>query len=104
MELYKKQGINPFSSIILLFIQLPIIFALYRLFMSSGLPSINTDLLYHFVHVPAIVNIQFLHLVNIASKSLFLAVIAGISTFIQIRLSMPPAPKAKEGLLGPKTP
>lgn len=104
MALYKQQGINPFSSILLIFIQLPVIFALYKVFLSSGLPSINTDLLYSFVQAPALVNIKFLNLLDISHKSLLLAVIAGVSTFIQIRLSMPPSPKAKEGLLGPKTP
>ena len=93
MGLYKKQGINPFSSILLIFIQLPVIFALYKVFLSSGLPSINTDLLYHFISVPAIVNIKFLNLIDIAGKSLILAIIAGVSTYIQIRFSLPPKPK-----------
>lgn len=93
MALYKKEGLNPFLGIFLLFIQLPVIFALYKVFLSSGLPSVNTGLLYGFVAVPAAINIQFLGFFDIVGKSLILALIAGITTYIQIRLSMPIAPK-----------
>ncbi len=97
MKLYKEQGINPFSSILLILIQLPVIFALYKVFLSSGLPSINTELLYSFVSIPAHINIKFLDLVDISGKSLILALIAGVSTYVQIRLSMPPKPKTATG-------
>lgn len=105
MEIYKKEGINPFMGILLLFIQLPIIIALYRVFLSSGFPKINTSLLYPFVftHVPHAVNIYFLNLINISSKSLILAILAGVTSFIQIRYSMPPSPK-KDPAAAPKSP
>src|SRR5579872_2128083 len=35
MELYKEHGVNPFSSILLLIIQLPILIALYRIILSN---------------------------------------------------------------------
>lgn len=104
MALYKKEGINPFMGILLLFIQLPIIIALYRVFLSSGFPKINGSLLYSFVHAPVPdPSIYFLTLIDISSKSLILALIAGITSFIQIRYSMPPAPK-KDPSVAPKTP
>ncbi len=95
MALYKKAGVNPFSGIFLVLIQIPIILALYSVFLRSGLPTVNADLLYSFVRVPE-VNMNFLGLVNIAHKSLLLSLIAGLTQFIQIRFSMPPTPKAKE--------
>ncbi len=96
MNLYKTQNINPFSGILLVFIQLPIIFALYSVFLHSGLPVVNTDLLYSFVKVP-VVNMIFLGWVNIAQKSIILSVIAAVCQFLQIRLTMPKvAPKAAD--------
>lgn len=63
MELYKEAGISPFSSILLIFIQLPIVIALY-LSVSRGagipLPDINTDLLYSFVPVPQMIDMIFI--------------------------------------------
>lgn len=92
MELYKTNNINPFASIILIIIQLPIVFALYRVFL-TGFQNIQTDLLYHTVSVPAMLSTNFLGLIDITERSLVLAVLAGVSSFIQIRYSMPVAPK-----------
>ena len=51
-EVYKKNKINPFSSIIILFIQIPVIFALYFAIW-KGLPVIKTEILYSFVKNPS---------------------------------------------------
>lgn len=87
IEYYREKGINPFSGIFILLIQLPIIIGLYRVFLKSGLPAINTALLYKFVSVPESVNMMFLNIINIAHKSITLALIAGITTYIQISLA-----------------
>lgn len=92
MGFYKKNGINPFSSILLLIVQLPIIFALYRIFYTTGLSSVSADILYSFVAVPAHINTLFLGLVDIAQKSAVLAVVAAVSQFLQIHFSAPKAP------------
>jgi YidC/Oxa1 family membrane protein insertase len=91
MEYYKEKGINPFASIFVLIIQLPILIGLYRVFIKSGLPQINTALLYSFIGAPVAVNMIFLGLINISEKSIILAIIAGISTYFQIKLSTPAA-------------
>lgn len=93
LELYKKKNINPFGSIAVVFIQLPIIFALYFVFLRAGLPVLNTDLLYAFTPHPESINMNFLGLINITHKSYFLALLAGLSSFFQIRFSMPPYQK-----------
>jgi len=95
MALYKEKKINPFSSILVIFIQLPIIFALYFVFLRSGLPDINQGLLYSFVSHPTQINMDFLGLINITQKSVFLALLAGISSFYQIRFSIPPMKKSE---------
>jgi YidC/Oxa1 family membrane protein insertase len=96
MALYKEKKINPFSSLLVILIQLPIIFALYFVFLRSGLPSLNEALLYDFIPRPEGINMNFLGLVNITGKSILLALFAGITSFFQIRYSMPAYKKASD--------
>lgn len=86
MELYKSKKVSPFSSIFMLLIQLPIIYALYSIFIHSGLPVVNASLLY-FTHVPN-VNMHFLGLIDIGAKSVLLAVFAAIAQFLQLHFSL----------------
>lgn len=98
MALYKERGINPFSGILLMFIQLPIIFALYFIFLSGGLPVVNTSLLYSFISVPSLVNMHFLGFLDITKMSIVVALLAAITQYFQIKLSLPPiTAKAKFG-------
>lgn len=94
MDLYKEKGIRPFVGFFLILIQLPIIFALYRMFLHSGLPQINIDLLYSFVHIPDFVSMIFLNFIDISQKSLGLALFVGATTFLQSKIMMPNKPKA----------
>jgi YidC/Oxa1 family membrane protein insertase len=98
MALYKDKKINPFSSILPVLIQLPIIFALYFIFLKAGLPKVDETLLYSFVSKPENINMEFLGFINITAKSLFLALLAGVSSFFQIRLSMPAYVEKKDGV------
>jgi YidC/Oxa1 family membrane protein insertase len=59
MNLYKTEKTNPFAGIFLVLIQLPILFALYRVFWAGGLPVIHTDLLYSFVTAPLLAVVPF---------------------------------------------
>lgn len=100
MALYKDAGINPFSSILLLFIQIPIVIALYLSVYSGGgipLPQINADLLYSFIPVPLAASMLFLGVFDIASKSVSLAFLAGLTQFFQAKLAFPAQPKPAEG-------
>lgn len=88
-EVYRKNKINPFSSIVVLFIQIPVIFALYFAIW-KGLPLIQTELLYSFVPNPENVNMNFLGIIDISQSKVFiLAFIAGITQFFQAKLAMP---------------
>lgn len=87
-ELYRENKINPFASILLIFIQIPIVLALYFIFLRAGLPDIKEELLYSFIPIPSSVDIFFLGFIDISAKSLGLALLAGISNFFQIRYSL----------------
>lgn len=92
MELYQQHGMNPFSvfsGCLYIIIQIPIIFALYWVFF-KGLPNLNADLLYAFVTLPETVNMHFLGAFNMTEKSILIALLAGISQYFQIKLSIPP--------------
>ena len=98
MDAYKKEGINPFASILPMFIQIPVIIALYLSVLRGGgvpLPEINSDLLYSFIPTPETINVMFLGLLDITTKNLPLAILAGIAQFLQVRLTMP-APKPQD--------
>lgn len=93
MELFREADVNPFLSILLLFIQIPIVIALYFAVYKGGgvaLPEINTILLYSFIPTPETVNMIFLGFMDITMKSLPLAVLAGVTQFIHTHLSLPP--------------
>jgi len=93
MELFKEAKVNPFSSILLLFIQIPFFLALYFTVYSGGgvkLPEINTALLYSFVQIPETVNMLFLGLIDITTKNIPLAFLAGLTQYIHTNLSLPP--------------
>jgi len=79
-DLYKEHKTNPFSGCLLVFIQIPIILALYYVFF-NGI-NFNSDVLYSFVHIPNPVNMNFLG-IDLASKSLILALLAGVAQFFQ---------------------
>ena len=85
MELYKEHKTNPFAGCLLIILQLPVIIALYRVFL-AGATVISTDL-YSFVHAPVNVNAMFLGMDMAAKGSIILAVLAGLSQFLQMYLS-----------------
>ena len=90
MELYRAHGVNPFSGLLLLFIQLPIFIALYRIFI-NGITEGSPLALYTFIQYPEHVDAMFLG-VDLGIPSVVLAVLAGLSQFFQISLSSPAAP------------
>ena len=90
LDFYREKNINPFAAIIPLFIQIPIVIALYYVFYKGGLPAVDPALLYSFVPVP-IPDVHFFG-VNILEKSLSLAILAGAAQLLQGHFAMPPPP------------
>ena len=98
-ELYKKHKTNPFSGCLLVLVQIPIIFALYYVFY-KGI-KFDGGLLYSFVHIPANINMIFLGLIDLAGKSLPLAILAGMSQYLQAHF-MPARKSSPSDAGGPK--
>jgi len=93
MLFYQQNKINPFGGIIPALIQIPILISLYSIFLRSGLPKIDQTILYPFVHLPSLVNIHFLNILDVSKKSIILAIIVAVTQIIQVQLIMPPAQK-----------
>jgi YidC/Oxa1 family membrane protein insertase len=85
MELYKSKGIKPFSGVLLLIVQLPILLALISVFYKI-IPTIDPTLLYSFVHVPVIK--PFLLGLDLTKPSIILSLITGIIQFFQMHYSI----------------
>lgn len=90
MALYKEHKIKPFSSFLLVFIQLPVILALYWVFKNQSLPNIDPSLLYSFVQVgTAQTTTLFVGLIDITHKNIFLALLAGALQMVQSFYTIP---------------
>ncbi len=81
MAVYKKHKFNPFSGILLLLVQLPIFFALFKIFSKEISQSIFS-------------NTIFLGFLDLKSPNLTIAFLAAILQYWQGKLSMPSAPSS----------
>lgn len=86
--LYKKYKINPFSSIFALLIQLPVVIALYWVFLHE-ITTVNPALLYPFVHAPAAMSSLFLGFFTLTTHNVILAITAAVTQFLQAKYAMP---------------
>ncbi|OHA60124.1 MAG: hypothetical protein A2589_00385 [Candidatus Vogelbacteria bacterium RIFOXYD1_FULL_46_19] len=91
MELYREHGINPLTGFMVLLIQLPIILALFYVF-SKGF-ELNLDILYPFVSSPEVVDRTVFGWILLTEKSYWLALLVGLTQYVQIRLTLPPLPQ-----------
>lgn len=88
MSLYKKYKVNPMSGCLPILIQLPVLIALYRVFI-TGLDPQKLDVLYSFVQRPDFLNVMFLGIINLSERNIILALLAGFFQFIQSKMIMP---------------
>lgn len=91
MELYQREKVNPFSGCLPLLLQLPILIALYRVFMDILNPKILGASLYRFVSNPGDIKPTLLFFINL-EKPIILIIIAlsaGIAQFFQTKALLP---------------
>ena len=94
MALYKEHRANPFSGILMLIVQLPILFALFSIFRNI-LEPITKDAVYAFVSIPGVINTHFLGLIPLEQPSIMIAVLAALGQYFQVRLGLPKYEKGK---------
>lgn len=88
MALYKRKGVNPFSSCLPMLIQLPFLFAIYRVFFNGLTDTHAMNSLYSFVYNPGTLDPMAFGFINLASKNIWLAILAGLAQFWQSKMLM----------------
>ncbi|MFA5132261.1 MAG: membrane protein insertase YidC [Candidatus Paceibacterota bacterium] len=83
VELYKREKINPFASLFVVVIQIPVFFALYFVF-SKGLHN-DPSSLYSFFTFPETLHTNAFGLFDVTKKNIVVAILAGISSYFLAR-------------------
>src|SRR3989344_615621 len=89
MALYRAHGVSPFSGFVAIFIQMPLLIALYQVFW-KGIPFPGSEL-YSFIAAPETVNTLFLGFIQLTEPSVGLAALSAVSQYFQAKLAMPPS-------------
>lgn len=98
MALYREHKVNPFSGILFLLIQIPVLITLYYIFLKSLSAEAFAPALYSFVHLPESFSTTSLGLINLSSRSILMVVLAAAAQFAQGKLAMPKRPDTKAPL------
>lgn len=88
MALYRENKTNPFSGFLFLFLQLPILIALYQIFFRISDPKIFEHL-YGFISAPGTINGNFLGLINLGLPSILMVGLAAIGQYFQVKTALP---------------
>lgn len=91
MDLYKEYKINPFSSCLPMLIQLPFLFAVFRV-LRVGMNE-DLSLVYSFLAKPENFQAISLGFIDLSKPNIYLAILAGLVQFIQAKMML--AKKAK---------
>jgi len=94
MKLYKDNKVNPASSCLPLLIQLPFLWAIYRVF-AAGLTNGSLDIIYPFIHNPGTINTISMGFIDLAQKQWILAVLAAAAQFWQAKMLSTKRPPVK---------
>ncbi len=88
MKLYKENKVNPFSSCLPLLIQLPFLWAVFRVFKDD--PGQHLNLVYGFLSrfKPETIDSISLGLINLAQPNILLAILAGGAQFWQAKMML----------------
>lgn len=87
LRLYKENNVNPLAGCLPLLIQLPILIALYQVFI-KGITVESLALLYGFVSAPEVIHQNFLGLFDVTQRSRLLTLFTGAMQFIQSKQSI----------------
>lgn len=95
MDLYKEHKINPLSSCLPLLIQLPFLFAVFKV-LRVGL-SEDLNLVYYFLTKPENIQATSFGFMDLSKPVIYLAVLAGLAQFVQSKMMLAKQKKANIG-------
>ncbi|MBZ1356644.1 MAG: YidC/Oxa1 family membrane protein insertase [Candidatus Nealsonbacteria bacterium] len=98
LNVYKEAKINPFSGFLPLFIQLPVLIALYKVLW--GVQELEAGILYGFISHPGYINFLFLGIIDLAKSgmievdggssfllgNMLIIIGAGVAQFFQMKM------------------
>lgn len=88
IALYKQEKINPFSTILVVLVQIPIIISLFYVFRDSF--NLHQELVYQFISLPDQINTNFLGWIDLTTnKNIALSLLTGLSQYWQVKFSLP---------------
>lgn len=80
MALYKREKINPFASLLVIIIQMPVLFALYFVVLRGLHPDPSS--LYSFVTFPETLHTRAFGVLDVTQKSALIAVLTALSSYV----------------------
>lgn len=86
MNIYKENKINPFSSFFYILVQMPVLFAVYRIFRTDIVGQLKY--LYTFITPPEMIHSISLGLIDMTQTSIIIVVLAAVAQYIQGKLSL----------------
>lgn len=93
LALYRENRVNPFASFLTVLIQIPVLLALFWVFSYESFTTFAAERLYGFTPQPDSVSLEFLGLISVASKSIILAAVAGVTQYLQAYLALAGTPQ-----------
>jgi len=94
MTLYKNNKVNPLSSCLPLIIQMPFLFAVFRVFR-NGFENGSMDLIYPFITKPETINYISFFGTDLSKKNVIIAILAGVAQFWQTKMMTTKKPAIK---------
>jgi len=97
MAIYRENKINPFSSLLPILVQLPILIAVYQVFW-KGIKATQM-VLYPFIHNPGTLNTMAFGFLDLSHRNIILAILTGVAQYWQTKMltkSTPPPNIAKK--------
>lgn len=96
MELYRQEKVNPASSCLPLLIQLPFLWAVFRVFR-DGLSNKSLALVYPFISRPELLETVSFGIIDLAKPNAFLAIMTGVVQYFQAKTATRQMPAAASG-------
>lgn len=94
MGLYSEYKINPLAGFLPILLQIPIIIALWRVFLNSVNFSVSS--LYSFIGAPIGIQPTLLGLIDLSQRNVLLVIAAGILQYFQAKMIIPSSAKTTE--------
>lgn len=96
MALYREAKVNPTSSCLPLLVQLPFLWAVFRVFR-DGLSNKSLALVYPFISRPELLQTTSFGIIDLAKPNIFLAILTGLAQYFQAKTATRQTPPSGGG-------